>query len=407
MTLKYSQSAENENYMITLGELHTKDECITKNKIKLKPIKKEIDAKIIKDKIFSLYFKHLEHMGVTTYLPIKNLKNETVAWLVSYQKSNFIESTLENMLIVRVSSFIFSLILIYVIALQIRSRRLLEERHKLLDNILDATDNIMFITNFKNISFSNNRFKNLIKTENNILDIFASMDGYLHSGLLNKGEEFSSLIKRTPEEGRVVYIVDKYLKSKIFRINVSTTNVEDDYLVTLTDITKLKEKQEKTEKKAYRDGLTGVYNRTMFDEVFEQELKRAQRYSHPLSMALLDIDKFKDFNDTYGHLIGDEILIMLAKRINEQVRDSDTFARWGGEEFVILFKDTTVEDARIVSLKLKNMIQKLKNSTPKSVTVSFGVTEYKDGDTTKSFFKRCDEALYLAKENGRNMVEVL
>ncbi len=124
-------------------------------------------------------------------------------------------------------------------------------------------------------------------------------------------------------------------------------------------------------------------------------------------MAIIDIDKFKDFNDTYGHLIGDEVLIMMAQSVNDSVRGTDTFARWGGEEFLILFKDTSIENAKMVSEKLRNKIEKLQHPTAGSITASFGLTQYIDGDTTKSMFKRCDDALYKAKEDGRNRVEVL
>jgi len=407
LILNYSQSAESKNYMMSLGNLHNKNECIIENKIKLKPIKEEIERKIVEGDIFSIYVKHKEHIYTSSYLPIKNLKNKTVAWLVSYEKSPFIELTLKNMLVMRIVTLIFSLLLVYIIALQFRSKEFLEEKHRLLDDILDATDNIMFITDFKHISFSNSRFKSLINMNNEILNIFENIDGYLHTGLLQRGEEFSSLIKRTPEEERVVLILDKHFDSKVFRIDISTTNLEKDYLVTLTDITKLKEKQERTEKKAYKDALTGVYNRNKFDEIFELEISRVKRYKYPLTLAIIDIDMFKNFNDTYGHLVGDEILILIAKSIDENVRNSDTFARWGGEEFVILFENTPLREAKAVSIKLKENIQELKNSTNTSVTVSFGLTEYKDGDTKKSFFNRCDEALYLAKENGRNRVETL
>ena len=119
---------------------------------------------------------------------------------------------------------------------------------------------------------------------------------------------------------------------------------------------------------------------------------------------MFDIDHFKDFNDTYGHLIGDEVLIMLAENIDKHVRNTDTFARWGGEEFVILFPETTTEEAKIVCEKLRISIEHLSHKTAGGITASFGITQYIENDTIKTMFKRCDDALYEAKENGRNMV---
>lgn len=167
------------------------------------------------------------------------------------------------------------------------------------------------------------------------------------------------------------------------------------------------QKQMKIEKKAYFDTLTGIYNRNKFDDILNEELKRVQRYSNKLSMAIIDIDKFKNINDTYGHLIGDEVLVMISKNISSTIRITDIFARWGGEEFVVLFKETSIQDAQMISKKIKDAIQNVEHPLAGSITISLGVTKYLEGDTLESIFKRCDDALYLAKENGRNRIKIL
>ncbi|MEA2018001.1 MAG: GGDEF domain-containing protein, partial [Campylobacterota bacterium] len=122
---------------------------------------------------------------------------------------------------------------------------------------------------------------------------------------------------------------------------------------------------------------------------------------------IIDIDKFKNFNDTYGHLIGDEVLITMAQTVKTHVRETDTFARWGGEEFVILFKNTSIKNAKIVSEYIKDRIEENEHKIAGKITASFGLTQYKENDTIETIFKRCDDALYVAKENGRNRVEIL
>ena len=102
----------------------------------------------------------------------------------------------------------------------------------------------------------------------------------------------------------------------------------------------------KVENKAYIDGLTGVYNRNKFNELFENELERVKRYNVPLSISILDIDRFKSFNDKFGHSIGDEVLISMAQTVNNNIRTNDIFARWGGEEFIIMFINTPLEKAK-------------------------------------------------------------
>jgi len=299
----------------------------------------------------------------------------------------------------------------------LEQKNVLNNQHQLLNNILDRTDDIMLVTDFKDVTFSNNKFKEFIEIEHtdvfnissnhNIFNRLVSAKGYLHKGLLEDNEDFFSLIQRTPPEDRLISILNIDNDAKAFKISISkTTNIQE-YLVTLSDITEMKEQLVTIARKAYRDGLTGVYNRNKFDEVFEEELKNIQRYKTPMSIAIIDIDKFKNFNDTHGHLIGDEVLIIMAQAMQNNVRETDTFARWGGEEFVILFKNTSIESAKEVSGKLKDKIEENEHSTAGKITASFGVTEYKDGDTIKSIFRRCDEALYIAKANGRNRVEVL
>lgn len=416
LLLKYQQSAEHPNYMITMTKQHNKEQCIDQNKIKLAPVLDKIIKMETLQKPFAIYVKHEEnHIDVAAFIPIKNMSSQVVAWLVSYEENDFIKMTLKSGMTIRTISFFLSLILIYFILMQVRSKEKIQREHNLLNDVLSTTEDPIFVTNFKEVGFSNRRFKELLHIEHtqeyreDILNIFVAANGYLHKGLLQEGESFVSLIQRTQEDDRIVSIVDTHLSLKIFKIDISKTNYqnEDDYLVTLTDITKIQEKQIKTEMKAYYDGLTGVYNRNKFDESIAHDIELCKRCQTPLSMAILDIDKFKDFNDTYGHLIGDEILIMIARYVENSLRETDMFARWGGEEFVILLREVDVNKATKIVEKIRENISQLKHDTAGSVTVSFGLTEYKVHDTLETMFKRCDEALYKAKENGRNRVEVL
>ncbi len=165
------------------------------------------------------------------------------------------------------------------------------------------------------------------------------------------------------------------------------------------------EAKEIIEQRAYMDGLTGVANRYKFEEVFTFELNRSIRHGNALSLAIVDIDNFKIFNDNFGHLIGDEVLIMLAQNMKENIRASDFFARWGGEEFVILFSNTKVEDAMLSAENFRCMVENIEHQSLGRITASFGLTQYKKNDTLKAMFDRADRALYLAKENGKNCVK--
>ncbi|MDQ7045285.1 MAG: diguanylate cyclase [Sulfurimonas sp.] len=413
----YVESGENENYFFTLNEGHTKEKCVAGNKIRLENIKDEITTKMLEEDSFSSYIKYRNLIIVVSFFPIEDISGETIAWIISYEISPSIKEALANRFSLRIISLFLSLLIIYFLYQQITSRTQIDKQRELLNDILDSTDNMMMITDFKDVKFSNKQFNALFNiqdinkfnksTKHDILSLFIQKDGFLHKGLIDSNEEFISLVTKLPPEKRMVSIHDQNKEEKSFQIAISQLKNTHHSLVTFTDITMLKKELNKTEKKAYTDALTQVYNRNKFDLVFEEELEKLHKRKGTLSVALIDIDKFKTFNDTYGHLIGDEVLVTMAQTVAASVRDADVFARWGGEEFVILFKNVDAKTAAHISLKIKDLIEANEHPVAGKITASFGLSEYKEGDTAQSIFKRCDDALYVAKDNGRNRVEVL
>ena len=129
-------------------------------------------------------------------------------------------------------------------------------------------------------------------------------------------------------------------KECTFFVKAAKIEPEQNTLVVCTDISELQKEIKKNEFLAEKDALTKVYNRYKFEEILNQEMQRAKRYNTELSLILIDIDHFKDINDTYGHNVGDEILAKVAKLIEGRIRETDILARWGGEEFVILIPET-------------------------------------------------------------------
>jgi diguanylate cyclase len=157
------------------------------------------------------------------------------------------------------------------------------------------------------------------------------------------------------------------------------------------------------------DQLTGTLNRRGLEEALESEVGRAQRRRSPLCVALLDIDNFKRLNDTLGHDAGDGALIHLVTVIRSTLRPQDTIARFGGEEFILLLPDTAAEDARKALVRLQRELTKqffLHDNERLLITFSAGVTEYRSEDTQTSVCKRADEAMYAAKQAGKNRVVV-
>lgn len=147
------------------------------------------------------------------------------------------------------------------------------------------------------------------------------------------------------------------------------------------------------------DIVTGIYNRRKFEEVLHKEIQRAKRYSHPLSIILVDIDDFKNFNDCFGHKIGDEVLLKVAVLLKENIRDIDSLARWGGDEFSIILPNTSEKNTEHKVEILKEKIRSELMIEDKRIMCSFGVTSYIEGDDSTTIFMRADKKLYLAKKN--------
>lgn len=161
----------------------------------------------------------------------------------------------------------------------------------------------------------------------------------------------------------------------------------------------------KLKKLSLTDQLTGLYNRRYFDGHFEIEQKKLTRNGKNLSLIMLDLDHFKIVNDSHGHQVGDQLLIEFAVLLQSMVRDTDFLARWGGEEFIILLPETTVENAENVAEKIRIAITEHHFEHIGSLSASFGVTEVSlTSNTTRDAIQKADTALYQAKAEGRNKV---
>ena len=167
------------------------------------------------------------------------------------------------------------------------------------------------------------------------------------------------------------------------------------------------ENEIKLEQMATHDSLTGLFNRRQFNLMLEDAIERHTRYLRPISLLMIDIDFFKNVNDTHGHLVGDSVLIELANRLTQQVRKSDRVCRYGGEEFIVLMPETDSESAEIFAHRLCKTIGAaplvLEDGTTLTVTVSIGISSYMENTgSSLALVDAADHALYTAKESGRN-----
>jgi diguanylate cyclase (GGDEF)-like protein len=162
---------------------------------------------------------------------------------------------------------------------------------------------------------------------------------------------------------------------------------------------------EKLQSMVIRDGMTGLFNRTFMEQLIADAINRSKRSNSPLSLLMIDVDHFKQVNDTYGHNAGDELLTRLSRLLNDNKRSTDYLGRWGGDELILLLTDTNLQGARYVAEKLCSLVKEHAIPLRTPITISVGASEHIQDEDLKSFIGRADAALYRAKRSGRNRVE--
>jgi diguanylate cyclase (GGDEF)-like protein len=228
--------------------------------------------------------------------------------------------------------------------------------------------------------------------------------GELHP-LLHSSVELLKALRQDKEQGEIIHEVE--VGAAMYELHISY--VEDVNLIRIyvADITRRKRDEEAIYLLATTDSLTGIANRREFTAILMREMDQTKRYGMPMALVMYDIDYFKRVNDTFGHDIGDQVLQTITGLVKENIRASDIVARWGGEEFMVLMPQTNLQDAGNTAEKLRLAIAGHHFDQVNKLTVSFGVTAYEPQDDLNSLLKRVDDALYQAKEQGRNRVEIL
>ncbi len=215
-----------------------------------------------------------------------------------------------------------------------------------------------------------------------------------------RGETFRSYMVNKTKNGELYHEYKAIAAIKNHKGEITS------FVSTGKDVTEHMLLEKKFEQLASIDKLTGIANRMKFDEILHYSIDRAKRYKVSLSIILFDIDDFKHVNDSYGHILGDNVLKEVAHIGNENIRKSDLIARWGGEEFMILQPDIPVDEAPILAERLRKAIENHTFGEVGKVTVSLGVTNFLATDNADTFLKRVDEALYAAKSSGKNKLVV-
>lgn len=228
-----------------------------------------------------------------------------------------------------------------------------------------------------------------------------------------KLEQYSQRISNTDDIKELNQLLGLIVE-ETKQMQTSALNYRRDFLAARAEVSFAQNKIDQLEtklvelgEKVHEDHLTGILNRRGLDTAFEREASRSIRHEHPLCYALLDIDNFKQLNDTHGHKVGDDALKYLVESVKDTTRPEDIVSRYGGEEFVILLPNTKLEEAvQIVSRIRRNLTKKffLHENKRLLITFSAGVAQLRPEESQESVFKRADEALYRAKKGGKNLI---
>ena len=225
----------------------------------------------------------------------------------------------------------------------------------------------------------------------------------------NSLNHFSEVLSGPCDSDELVIEVQKVME-ETQSVEQSQQQFDAQMTDAMGEIDSLRDELEKVRKESLTDALTGLANRKAFDQTLDKIISDKSNDNPVFSVVIADIDHFKQFNDTYGHLVGDKVLKYVSKIIKACVKGKDLAARFGGEEFTLLLPDTDISGAEIVSEQVRsaiektNLVDKSANEDYGKVTISIGVSQYRPNEQSQEVLERADKALYQAKEKGRNRV---
>jgi len=352
-----------------------------------------LDSKKLKNiyNVFKLFGLTNKDMDINAFIYSNNPKH-TMSVEISYQNQKLI------------FMFFACSITIFLVVLYLLSKN--KQLKDQLSTVIDASDDFIYYKD-NNLTYlgCNKVFERYVGKKKS--EIIGKTDFELFPRdyalkLRNKDMEALNLNVIYEEDEWVTYD-NKEILLQIKKIPfIYKKNKKKGVLTVGRDITKLYEIQEKLKNEAYHDALTNIYNRKAFNERIEEKFDLYNRYESRFCIAMYDIDDFKFINDNYGHDAGDRVLVEMTKEIKSKIRKTDLIFRVGGEEFVIIFSKTLINEAFTVVEKIRETVSKMRIIDNRSITISIGITEVKEADTPTTIYERIDKLMYVSKHEGKN-----
>ncbi|SCB01046.1 Uncharacterized protein BWINRA5_04483 [Bacillus mycoides] len=359
---------------------------------------------------------HIVIMYVTDFAQIKyikNIYNSQSTFIIIWDQQ--IDNQFADLLLLGIRNIVIAPVTPQVVLEEVNKSlyqlslvRQVSLQQELLQTMFDFQNDLLFIVEDDEIVDCNTNFLQFFGHDN----LFTYREQHLvfAEHLIRENGYYSTThditwLDDTLSNGRRIKMYN--YEGKAFTFLLRATPLPEDlsrFIVKCTEITELDEIYQEQERLAMIDSLTEIYNRLKFQQILETEWENVLRNDEKVALILFDIDNFKSVNDTYGHDFGDLALVQLADLMKSKVEDQHVFARWGGEEFIILVTNTVEKEAFQVAESLRFFIETKHFSGISKLTASFGVALYEQGITREELMQRADIALYEAKKNGKNQV---
>ncbi len=376
----------------------------------VKRLDEELLRKILRSRSFLL-----SEGVIYSKFPIHDLRGRDLGWIIFYAPEQVVLSRFFNQTIfIR----IFILLLFVGVALFLvyffytkEKEHALRRQANYFYRIFDTLQEMVVVTDGQHLVYVNRKFfdyfydyssiEEFFAKHECICDFFVPEEGFLAPVM--EGKRWTQYL--IENEGKNFKVKMAY-KGHIYIFLVKANKIsEHEYSVIFSDITEEYIHSQQLQKMAIKDALTGVYNRYLFDKIAHEKMEESVIFGSELLFIMIDIDHFKQINDTYGHERGDIVLMEVAKLITQAFRSNDPVIRIGGEEFLVIVETKDVERILSIVEDLKYEIEHHRfDGIDRKVTVSIGIARYNRKEDIHSLYKRADEALYESKRNGRNKI---
>jgi len=404
-----------ENYSISRITKNIQNDTFV-NKL-ISSIKETPDfiKKLNKKESFAIPIIENDNGYIITFLAIKNIDKQNAGYIISFGKFQDIvelRNEYNHFIFIGFIVALFIYLLIAVVLIQIQN---IKKESSKLHKFIDIQDSIVILTDGHEFKFANKKFFDFFGYEDLddfllehhcICEHFIKIDDFFSlDDVQDKEDNWVESLLNLSGRKRIVSMQNKDLINSAFSITINKYD-EENYIINFSDISDTMHEKLHLQKQLVKDQLTKAYNRNYFDNNIDKLIKLHNNKNEKTGIIFLDIDHFKDVNDTYGHQVGDEVLKTIVNIVKSNIRDEDKLIRWGGEEFIIILSASKIDNVYKNAEHLRLLIEAYNFEKVGKLTCSFGIVLHQNDSDINESIKKADEKLYESKNSGRNKVSL-